>query len=309
MNIDETSAAITALLAEEIDKDAPHFGTYDVVRSKVDMELKTTSTLKKKDKLVKKLKAKLGEGKAKGEEEEEESEGPLELTQGMGEDAEQEESAEEEAPKAETKKRKAKKQPVIQPKTKKPAAKPTPAKPTTRADTSKTAQEAKEPEKEKEAEQGEQPQKKRRKLIVAPETDEEGTESDEEQYRLVRRSTSSRLENVCNNIRDNADLSGLLTLEFNKLSKEQQRTVEDSIYTMMEKFKTTPLELDDSIPKDLSSLIENKWHYCLQMERDIRESTLARVMPDLRKGQITKASKKYASKFAPKYRAFSILQN
>ena len=73
----------------------------------------------------------------------------------------------------------------------------------------------------KEAEQGEQPQKKRRKLIVAPETDEEGTESDEEQYRLVRRSTSSRLESVCNNIRDNADLSGLLTLEFNKLSKEQ----------------------------------------------------------------------------------------
>ena len=32
-------------------------------------------------------------------------------------------------------------------------------------------------------------------------------------------------------------------------------------------------------------------------------------MPDLTKGQITKASKKYARKFAPKYRAFSILQN
>ena len=308
VNIDETSAAITALLAEAVDKDAPHFGTYDVVRSKVDMELKTSSALKKKDKLVKKLKAKFGEGKAEVEEGEE-SEGPLELTQGMGEDAEQEESAEEEAPKAETKKRKAKKQPVKQPKLKKPVAKPTPAKPTTRADSSKTAQEAKEPEKEKEAEQGEQPPKKRRKLVVAPDTDEEGTESDEDQYRLARRSTSSRLENICNNIRDNADLSGLLTLDFNKLSKEQQNTVEDSIYTMMAKFKTTPLELDDSIPKELNSLIENKWHYCLQMEKDIRESTLARVMPDLSKGQITKASKKYASKFAPKYRAFSILQN
>ena len=147
------------------------------------------------------------------------------------------------------KKRKAKKQPTAQPRTKKPAAKPTLAKPTTRADTSKSAQEEKEPEKEKDAEQGEQPQKKRRKLIVAPESDDEGIESDEEQYRLVRRSTSSRLENICNNIRDNADLSSLLTLEFNKLSKEQQRTVEESIYTMMAKFKTTPLELDDSIPK------------------------------------------------------------
>ncbi|MDF3691458.1 hypothetical protein P3S59_25880, partial [Enterobacter hormaechei] len=33
INIDEASVAITALLAEEADKNAPHFGTYDVVRS------------------------------------------------------------------------------------------------------------------------------------------------------------------------------------------------------------------------------------------------------------------------------------
>ena len=126
---------------------------------------------------------------------------------------------------------------------------------------------------------------------------------------MVRRSTSSKLEIICNNIRDNADLSGLTTIEFNKLSNEQQSIVEESIYTMMEKFKTTPLELDDSIPKELSSLIENKWHYCLKMEREIRESSLDCIMPDLSKGQITKANKKYAIKFAPKYRAFSIMQN
>lgn len=87
INIDEASAAITSLLAEEIDKIAPHFGTYDVVRSKVDMEMKTVSTLKKKEKLVKKLKAKLGEGTVEGEEEEaegeEEDQGPPALTQGM----------------------------------------------------------------------------------------------------------------------------------------------------------------------------------------------------------------------------------
>ena len=77
---------------------------------------------------------------------------------------------------------------------------------------------------------------------------------------MVRHSTSSKLQSICNNIRDNADLSGLKTIEFNKFSVEQQNTVEESIYTMMEKFKTTPLELDDSIPKELSSLIENKWH-------------------------------------------------
>ena len=70
INIDEASTTITAPLAKEIDKSAPHFGTYDVVRSKVDMELKTTSTIKRKDKLVKKLKAKFGEGVVEDKEEE-----------------------------------------------------------------------------------------------------------------------------------------------------------------------------------------------------------------------------------------------
>ena len=85
--------------------------------------------------------------------------------------------------------------------------------------------------------------------------------------------------------------------------------VEESIYTMMDKFKTTPLELDNKMPKELYSIVENKWHYCLNMEKEIRESTLALVMPELRKGQITKANKKYGNKFSPKYRAFNILQN
>ena len=83
--------------------------------------------------------------------------------------------------------------------------------------------------------------------------------------------------------------------------------VEESIYTMMAKFKTTPLELGNSIPKDLYSIIENKWHYYLNMEKEIRESTLVHVIFDLTKGQISKASKKHGRKFAPKYRAFSIL--
>ena len=59
INIDEASTATTTLLTEEVDKATKLFGTYDVVKSKVEMELKTTSTLKKKDKLVRKLKAKI----------------------------------------------------------------------------------------------------------------------------------------------------------------------------------------------------------------------------------------------------------
>ena len=78
---------------------------------------------------------------------------------------------------------------------------------------------------------------------------------------------------------------------------------------MMAKFKTTPLELDNTMPKELYSLIENKWHYCLNLEKDIRESTLANLFPKFKRGKITKKAQKYGCKFQPKYRAFNILQN
>ena len=105
INVDEASTTIIALLVEEIDKSVKIFGNYDVMKSKVEMELKIVSTLKKKDKLVRKLKAKFGEGAGDEEEEDDEEEEeeeelqaqePLALTQGMGEEIEKEEGAKEE---------------------------------------------------------------------------------------------------------------------------------------------------------------------------------------------------------------------
>ena len=72
INIDEVLATITALLAEEVDKTTKLFGNYEVVKSKVEMELKTTSTLKKKEKLVRKLKENFGEGVGNDDEEDDE---------------------------------------------------------------------------------------------------------------------------------------------------------------------------------------------------------------------------------------------
>ena len=78
---------------------------------------------------------------------------------------------------------------------------------------------------------------------------------------------------------------------------------------MMEKFKTTQLEISNSTPKNLYDRVEKKWHYCLNLERQIRETYLAQVISKLNKSQIAKAMKKYAVIFVPKYRAFSIFQN
>ena len=47
----------------------------------------------------------------------------------------------------------------------------------------------------------------------------------------------------------------------------------------------------------------------MNLEKDIRESTLANRFLELTKGKITKKTKKYGSRFQPKYREFNILYN
>lgn len=55
VNIDETFSSITTLLAEEIDKNAPSFGTYDVAKAKITTTLLTEKVDRKKDKMMKRL--------------------------------------------------------------------------------------------------------------------------------------------------------------------------------------------------------------------------------------------------------------
>ena len=78
---------------------------------------------------------------------------------------------------------------------------------------------------------------------------------------------------------------------------------------MMAEYKHTPLELDGSMPKELYKIVEDKWHYYLKTKKEIRKSTLARLLLDLTKSQIVNANKMHVSIFTPNYRAFSILKN
>lgn len=152
LDVDQASTTITTLLVEEIDKTTKHFGTHDVVRSRVVTYLKKTTVVKKKDKLVKKIKKKFGtdigeigiaeeadeisddkeEDDNEGDEPEQESQ---KLTQGLGEDEEEgaeKEEAKETSIQTKTTKRKARAPLTPQSKPNK-VAKPAPKKPTTRA--------------------------------------------------------------------------------------------------------------------------------------------------------------------------------
>lgn len=43
--------------------------------------------------------------------------------------------------------------------------------------------------------------------------------------------------------------------------------VEESTYAMMATFKQTPIEIANSLPKELSDRVEKKWQYSLNIER------------------------------------------
>ena len=103
LDVDQASVAIKAFLAEKIDKATKNFGTSNVVKLKVVIDLKKASAVKRKDKIVKKLKKKFGEDlgeegtieeaeeisdneEGDDKDEDELEQGPLQLTQGLGED-------------------------------------------------------------------------------------------------------------------------------------------------------------------------------------------------------------------------------
>ena len=100
INMDEAFTTITTFFVEDVDPNAIAVGNYDVAKSKIIMDLKTTSVMRKKNKIFKKLKEKFEDMEKEEEDDDEESEGlptqaPLAITQGQGEDHEEEVEIEE----------------------------------------------------------------------------------------------------------------------------------------------------------------------------------------------------------------------
>ena len=83
--------------------------------------------------------------------------------------------------------------------------------------------------------------------------------------------------------------------------KIEKNKVEESIYVMMEIFKKIPIEIANSLPKSLYDRVEKRWQYSLTTKRNIRETTLARVMLELEKSKMIKAINTYKGRFSPKY--------
>ena len=74
---------------------------------------------------------------------------------------------------------------------------------------------------------------------------------------MVSHAPKSVINKICENIR-NADLNDLKNIDFNKLSREEKNKIEESLYAMMAKLKNTPLELDNTMPRKIYEIIENK---------------------------------------------------
>lgn len=86
-----------------------------------------------------------------------------------------------------------------------------------------------------------QPVKKtyeRRKYVAPTKSDEEKTEFDDmSQFKVVSHSPSSDLDNLCENIKSNANFSGFAHIDFDKIGKVEQNNIEEAIYVIMTTFK------------------------------------------------------------------------
>ena len=71
------------------------------------------------------------------------------------------------------------------------------------------------------------------------------------QIKMASHNPSSDLDNLCDNIKSNANLFGFTHIKFNKLKKVDQNMILEAIYVMMDTFKSTPLEISNSLPKSL----------------------------------------------------------
>ena len=64
--------------------------------------------------------------------------------------------------------------------------------------------------------------KQRRKYIAQPKKDDERIEfEDTSQFRVVSHTPKSNLENIYDNVKNNADLIGLKSINFEKLGREE----------------------------------------------------------------------------------------
>ena len=69
--------------------------------------------------------------------------------------------------------------------------------------------------------------------MAQPDSNEERTESDDNsQFKVVNHPPKSLVDKLCGNIR-NGDLTTLKNIDFNKLTKDEHKKVEGSVYYMM----------------------------------------------------------------------------
>lgn len=100
---------------------------------------------------------------------------------------------------------------------------------------------------------------------------------------MVSHNLSSDIDNLCESVKTNANLSSFSHIYFDKFGSEDKHNLEEDIYDMMATFKTTPLEFANPIPKSLYERVEKKWKFNLETEKKIRETTLVTIMLELKK--------------------------
>lgn len=72
-------------------------------------------------------------------------------------------------------------------------------------------------------------------------------------------------------------------VKYDTLNDGEKSKVEEAMIIMMENNKLAPTELEKNIRIDLYSRLERRWQHASDMEKQIREGTLVKIMLELLK--------------------------
>ena len=80
---------------------------------------------------------------------------------------------------------------------------------------------------------------------------------------MVSHNLSFDIDNLCENVKTNANLSNFSHIDFDKLGSEDKNNIEEDIYDMMATFKTTPLDIANLFLKLYMRELRKKWKFHL----------------------------------------------
>ena len=110
-------------------------------------------------------------------------------------------------------------------------------------------------------------------------------------------------------LREGSGMTNFRYLKYETRNKVEQKQIEDALIEKLEKQKYDPFKLKRKSLDALLKIVSHHWANVLKIEKEIREKTLRKTMPNLSEKEIKEAMSKHESRQTLRFKGFQILLN